>query len=81
MECKNQENYRVVQFKTKRVLCDFLNGGFSNCFAFYFSCVERWLKDPKNKCCPQCKKKAKRTDIRNIYAKALKAYDTTETEQ
>jgi len=45
------------------------------------SCIERWLKDPKNKCCPQCKSKAAKKDIRNIYAKKLKAIDTTDRDQ
>ncbi|XP_066925318.1 E3 ubiquitin-protein ligase rfwd3.S-like [Clytia hemisphaerica] len=45
------------------------------------SCIERWLKEPKNKCCPQCKSTAKRKDIRNIFAKSLKALDTSEKEQ
>lgn len=45
------------------------------------SCIERWLKDPKNKCCPQCKCKTRRRDIRNIFAKSLKAVDTSEQDQ
>ena len=49
--------------------------------SFYFSCIERWLKEPKNKFCPQCKSKARRTDIRNIFAKSIKALDTVEREE
>ena len=50
-------------------------------FFVFLSCIERWLKDPKNKCCPQCKTPARRKDIRNIFAKSLKALDTTEKEE
>jgi len=43
-------------------------------------CVERWLKDGHQKC-PQCNAKAKRADIRVIYAKKLQAIDTVDLEQ
>nr|CAB3265545.1 E3 ubiquitin-protein ligase RFWD3 [Phallusia mammillata] len=43
-------------------------------------CVERWLKDCHQKC-PQCNAKAKRLDVRVIYAKKLKAIDTSDLEQ
>ena len=42
------------------------------------NCVERWLKDQKT--CPQCKKKCRSTDVRNIFARSVKALDTTESE-
>ena len=45
------------------------------------SCIEKWLQNPKNKTCPQCKSTAKRKDIRNIYAKSVKVLDTTDREQ
>lgn len=45
------------------------------------SCISRWLKDPKNKFCPQCKKRAKTQDIRVHYATSLKVLDTSEKEE
>ncbi|XP_048372141.1 E3 ubiquitin-protein ligase RFWD3 [Sphaerodactylus townsendi] len=47
---------------------------------FGYSCIERWLKGQAGKC-PQCNKKAKRTDIVVLYARTLKALDTSEQEQ
>ncbi|KAJ8298684.1 hypothetical protein KUTeg_022744 [Tegillarca granosa] len=44
------------------------------------SCIEKWLKGQGGKC-PQCNAKAKRQDIRVLYAKSLKAVDTTERDQ
>ncbi|XP_070616789.1 E3 ubiquitin-protein ligase RFWD3 [Erythrolamprus reginae] len=46
---------------------------------FGYSCIDRWLKGQVSKC-PQCNKKAKRTDIVVLYARTLKALDTTEQE-
>jgi E3 ubiquitin-protein ligase RFWD3 len=43
-------------------------------------CIEQWL-DPKNRQnqrCPQCNFKAKRKDIRLVYARNLRALDTSE---
>nr|XP_002123329.1 E3 ubiquitin-protein ligase RFWD3 isoform X1 [Ciona intestinalis] len=42
-------------------------------------CVERWLKECHQKC-PQCNVKAKKSEVRVIYAKKLKAVDTSELE-
>ncbi|KAL7978747.1 hypothetical protein Chor_013236 [Crotalus horridus] len=46
---------------------------------FGYSCIQRWLKGQVGKC-PQCNKKAKRSDIVVLYARTLKALDTTEQE-
>ncbi|XP_029139958.1 E3 ubiquitin-protein ligase RFWD3 [Protobothrops mucrosquamatus] len=46
---------------------------------FGYSCIQRWLKGQVGKC-PQCNKKAKRADIVVLYARTLKALDTTEQE-
>ncbi|XP_015285194.1 PREDICTED: E3 ubiquitin-protein ligase RFWD3 [Gekko japonicus] len=46
---------------------------------FGYSCIERWLKGQPGKC-PQCNKKAKRSDIVVLYARTLKALDTSEQE-
>ncbi|CAI5781932.1 E3 ubiquitin-protein ligase RFWD3 [Podarcis lilfordi] len=46
---------------------------------FGYSCIERWLKGQVGKC-PQCNKKAKRSDIVVLYARTLKALDTSEQE-
>ncbi|XP_054856683.1 E3 ubiquitin-protein ligase RFWD3 [Eublepharis macularius] len=46
---------------------------------FGYSCIEKWLKGQAGKC-PQCNKKAKRTDIVVLYARTLKAVDTSEQE-
>ena len=36
-----------------------------------FSCIDKWLKGQGGKC-PHCNAKAKRQDIRVIYAKSIK---------
>ncbi|EFA00575.2 E3 ubiquitin-protein ligase RFWD3 [Tribolium castaneum] len=41
-------------------------------------CITRWLNQNSRKTCPTCKEKARRHDIRYIYAKKLTAIDTTE---
>ncbi|XP_030622349.1 E3 ubiquitin-protein ligase RFWD3 [Chanos chanos] len=46
---------------------------------FGFVCIDRWLKGQGAKC-PQCNKKAKRTDVVLIYAPKLRAVDNTEQE-
>ncbi|EDO47854.1 predicted protein, partial [Nematostella vectensis] len=46
------------------------------------SCIERWLKAKGGSDkCPQCNAPAKKKDIRNIYAKALKTIDTAEKDR
>ncbi|KAK1162090.1 E3 ubiquitin-protein ligase RFWD3-like [Acipenser oxyrinchus oxyrinchus] len=47
---------------------------------FGFTCIDRWLRGQGGKC-PQCNKKAKRTDIVVLYARTLKALDTSEQER
>ncbi|NXT25577.1 RFWD3 ligase, partial [Syrrhaptes paradoxus] len=47
---------------------------------FGYTCIERWLKGQAAKC-PQCNKKAKRSDIVILYARTLKALDTSEQER
>ncbi|XP_043937833.1 E3 ubiquitin-protein ligase RFWD3 isoform X2 [Protopterus annectens] len=47
---------------------------------FGFTCIDRWLKGQGGKC-PQCNKKAKRSDIVILYARTLKALDTSEQEK
>ncbi|XP_071840505.1 E3 ubiquitin-protein ligase rfwd3.S-like [Apostichopus japonicus] len=47
---------------------------------FGSSCIQKWLKGQGGKC-PHCNAKAKKTDIRVIYAKALKAIDTSERDK
>ncbi|XP_064611017.1 E3 ubiquitin-protein ligase rfwd3.L-like isoform X2 [Liolophura sinensis] len=44
------------------------------------SCIEKWLRGHGGKC-PHCNAKAKRLDIRVIYAKSLKTLDTTERDR
>ncbi|XP_062402959.1 E3 ubiquitin-protein ligase RFWD3 [Sardina pilchardus] len=46
---------------------------------FGYTCINRWLKGDGAKC-PQCNKKAKRTDIVLLYARKLRAVDNTEQE-
>ncbi|TKS73785.1 E3 ubiquitin-protein ligase RFWD3 [Collichthys lucidus] len=48
---------------------------------FGFTCIQRWLKaqGPVAKC-PQCNKKAKRSDIVLLYAPKLRALDNSEQE-
>ncbi|XP_038610727.1 E3 ubiquitin-protein ligase RFWD3 [Tachyglossus aculeatus] len=47
---------------------------------FGYTCIAKWLKGQAGKC-PQCNKKAKRSDIVVLYARTLKALDTSEQEQ
>ncbi|KAM6118014.1 E3 ubiquitin-protein ligase RFWD3 [Pterocles gutturalis] len=47
---------------------------------FGYTCIDRWLKGQAAKC-PQCNKKAKRSDIVILYARTLKALDTSEQER
>ncbi|NWW45711.1 RFWD3 ligase, partial [Pedionomus torquatus] len=47
---------------------------------FGYTCIERWLKGQAGKC-PQCNKKAKCSDIVVLYARTLKALDTSEQER
>ncbi|XP_073421422.1 E3 ubiquitin-protein ligase RFWD3 [Dendrobates tinctorius] len=47
---------------------------------FGFTCIDRWLKGGAAKC-PQCNKKAKRSDIVVLYARTLRALDTSEQER
>ncbi|VDN26582.1 unnamed protein product [Gongylonema pulchrum] len=45
------------------------------------SCIERWIRrNTKNASCPQCKERARLTDIRRLYTSIVKALDTTELE-
>ncbi|NXB76338.1 RFWD3 ligase, partial [Donacobius atricapilla] len=46
---------------------------------FGYKCIEKWLKGQAGKC-PQCNKKAKCSDIVVLYARTLKALDTSEQE-
>ncbi|AWP07956.1 putative E3 ubiquitin-protein ligase RFWD3 [Scophthalmus maximus] len=48
---------------------------------FGFTCIQRWLKAQGQAAkCPQCNKKAKRSDIVLLYASKLKALDNSEQE-
>ncbi|XP_011605414.1 E3 ubiquitin-protein ligase RFWD3 [Takifugu rubripes] len=48
---------------------------------FGFTCIQRWLKTQGSAAkCPQCNKKARRSDIVLLYAPKLKALDNTEQE-
>ena len=44
------------------------------------SCIEKWLSGQSGKC-PQCNKRARRRDIRVLYAKSLKVADTSEKDE
>ncbi|KFQ45719.1 E3 ubiquitin-protein ligase RFWD3, partial [Nestor notabilis] len=46
---------------------------------FGYICIKKWLKGQEGKC-PQCNKKAKSSDIVILYARTLKALDTSEQE-
>ncbi|XP_038053459.1 E3 ubiquitin-protein ligase RFWD3-like isoform X2 [Patiria miniata] len=48
---------------------------------FGHCCILKWLKGLSNQKCPQCNAKAKKTDIRIIYAKALRTLDTSERDR
>lgn len=47
---------------------------------FGYRCISKWLRGQTRKC-PQCNKKAKHSDIVVLYARTLKALDTTEQER
>lgn len=47
---------------------------------FGFTCIDRWLRGQGGKC-PQCNKKAKRSDVVLLYARVLTAVDTSEQER
>ncbi|XP_040838306.1 E3 ubiquitin-protein ligase RFWD3 [Ochotona curzoniae] len=47
---------------------------------FGYKCISQWLKGQVRKC-PQCNKKAKHSDIVVLYARNLRALDTSEQEQ
>ncbi|XP_030437378.1 E3 ubiquitin-protein ligase RFWD3 isoform X2 [Gopherus evgoodei] len=47
---------------------------------FGYTCIIRWLKGQAGKC-PQCNKKAKRSDVVVLYARTLKVLDTSEQER
>ncbi|XP_035208093.1 E3 ubiquitin-protein ligase RFWD3-like isoform X2 [Stegodyphus dumicola] len=44
------------------------------------SCITRWLKG-QNARCPQCNARARKSEIRNIYAKAVKVMDSSERDK
>lgn len=46
---------------------------------FGYKCISKWLKGQTHKC-PQCNKKAKQSDIVVLYARTLRALDTSEHE-
>lgn len=48
---------------------------------FGFSCVEKWLANPKTQRCPNCNAKAQKRDIRLVIPLVLVADDTTEMER
>ncbi|GIY10990.1 e3 ubiquitin-protein ligase RFWD3 [Caerostris darwini] len=43
------------------------------------SCITRWLKGQAR--CPQCNARARKSEIRNIYAKSVKVIDTLERDK
>ncbi|MBZ3870063.1 E3 ubiquitin-protein ligase RFWD3 [Sciurus carolinensis] len=47
---------------------------------FGYRCISKWLKGQARKC-PQCNKKAKHNDIIVLYARTLRALDTSEQER
>lgn len=47
----------------------------------FASCIEKWLKGQGGGKCPQCNAKAKKTDIRVIFAKTIAVVDTTERDR
>ncbi|XP_053771235.1 E3 ubiquitin-protein ligase RFWD3 isoform X2 [Desmodus rotundus] len=47
---------------------------------FGFKCISKWLKGQTRKC-PQCNKKARHSDIVVLYARTVRALDTSEHER
>jgi E3 ubiquitin-protein ligase RFWD3 len=48
---------------------------------FGLNCIEKWVKGQGGGKCPQCNAKAKRSDIRVIFAKTVSVVDTTERDR
>ncbi|VDM28770.1 unnamed protein product [Toxocara canis] len=44
-------------------------------------CIERWIRSEKNAKCPQCKTRARISDMRRIFARTVKMIDTTQLEE
>jgi E3 ubiquitin-protein ligase RFWD3 len=43
------------------------------------SCIERWIREKGQQAkCPTCNKPARRVDLRDLWCKTIKAYDSTE---
>ncbi|CAN0329192.1 unnamed protein product [Lampetra planeri] len=47
---------------------------------FGYSCIDKWLRGQGGRC-PQCNKKAKRSEVVVLYAKSIKSVDTSEEER
>ena len=45
------------------------------------SCIEKWLKAQSVGRCPQCNARARKKDVRMIYAKSISVVDTTERDR
>jgi len=50
-------------------------------FLLFIRCIEKWLRSSGGEKCPQCNTKAKRSDIRPVFARAVAAVDTSERDQ
>ncbi|VDN25161.1 unnamed protein product [Gongylonema pulchrum] len=58
---------RALEHRYKNVVC--LKCGH----LFGQSCIERWIRrNTKNASCPQCKERARLTDIRRLYTSIVK---------
>ncbi|MFH4981803.1 hypothetical protein AB6A40_008512 [Gnathostoma spinigerum] len=44
------------------------------------SCIEKWIRSERYAKCPSCKTRAKLGDVRRIFARNIKMFDTTELE-
>ncbi len=54
----------------------------SGTLSLFSSCIEKWLRSAGSTAkCPQCNLKAKRSDVRVVFAKAISVQDTTERDQ
>ncbi|CAH1099573.1 unnamed protein product [Psylliodes chrysocephalus] len=62
----NSGEHRICSLKCGHVFCH--------------KCVTRWLDTQQHKSCPTCKKRARKQEIRFIYAKKLIAVDNSELE-
>ena len=78
MHCNEASTLSLNPWEIHCILESLTSYTYTLRFASPYSCIEKWLRNTGGGKCPQCNCKAKRGDIRVIYAKAIAVLDTTE---